>query len=478
MPSIPTFTSKTSITESSSNLKSNFQAPLDNVTGTEGLKAFTKLNDYYAAQQDLTDNVTAKKKFYEMKGTTDQFIVQEKDNYNEENALQNYNTKFNEYAKTELEKVGSPVIREKLRKELDVEYGQGVYHIKKNSFDSLEKESTGIYNSSQTTLAATYQEAGNNDWLKSQTRDQMLNNAVEYNKLHKLSPIDLLNRTKGIETTLFVNDVKGIMGSENTPELFKQLYESRDASKFVKNEDLSKLIIETYKNNISNIAIKGDENSNYDLALKTAKELESLRTPDGKKILNDKTQAEWGAFTEKLRTEKTSHETLKLESSQNLEINTYLKDERDNLKNAFVNKMTMTTDAAGNLAREKATQAETEFNSTVQNWLFANKDKTSSDKKQYITELKRNIIDKYNDNAISDINKISAFDSYQRPINIHRTMATYEDDYKSYLANPNGTNYLKTEAKLRGFVDKKGNPDVKAYFNSIKPILLQRLQQE
>ena len=478
MPSIPTFTSKTTVTESSPNLKTQFQAPIDNVTGTEGLKAFTKLNEYYSAQQDLTDTVEAKKKFYEMKGTTDQFVVQQKDNYNEQNAIQNYNNNFNEYSKAELDKVSNPIVREKLRKELSVEYGQGIYQVKKNSFDSLEKESAGIYNTSQNTLSSQYEQETNPE-LKNQIKDQMLTNAIEFNKQHKLSPVDLINRSKAIETLTFVTDFKKtVMGSDNAQESFKQLYDSKDASRFIKNEDLSKLLIETYKNNISNIAVKGDENSDYDKALKMAKELESLKTPDGKKILTDKSQADWGAFTEKLRTEKTSHETLKLEASQNLEINTYIKNEKDNLQNAFVNKMTMTTDAAGNLSREKATQAETEFNSTIQTWLFANKDKTNGEKKQYITELKRNIIDKYNDNAISDVNKISAFDSYQRPINIHRTMATYEDDYKSYLANPNGTNYLKTEAKLRGFVDKKGNPDVRSYMNVIIPILKQRLEQD
>jgi hypothetical protein len=237
------------------------------------------------------------------------------------------------------------------------------------------------------------------------------------------------------------------------------------------------LLIETYKNNISNIAIKGDINSDYDKAIKMANELETLKTPDGKKVLSDKTQADWATFKEKILNEKVGHEQLKLEASQNLEINTYLKDEKDNLQNAFINKMTMTTDAAGNLAREKATQAETEFNSTIQNWLFANKDKTNGEKKQYITQLKRNLIEKYNDNAIA-LENISAFDTYQKPMNIHRLFSQYESDYNAYNANPTAPNYLKTEAKLRGYVDKKGNPDVKAYFDSIKPLLLKRLQEE
>ena len=60
------------------------------------------------------------------------------------------------------------------------------------------------------------------------------------------------------------------MNSDNPVDAFKQLYENNNAQTFIKDSDLTKLVIETYKNKISNMAVAGDINSDYDKTCKSS----------------------------------------------------------------------------------------------------------------------------------------------------------------------------------------------------------------
>ena len=99
MPKITTFTSQTQLTNQSGEVKSQFQVPLTGGIAGGISSGLEKLNDYYVTKQNLQDSVEAKKKFYEIKGTTDTYLERQKDNYNEEDAISNYTKDFKEYSK-------------------------------------------------------------------------------------------------------------------------------------------------------------------------------------------------------------------------------------------------------------------------------------------------------------------------------------------------------------------------------------------
>ena len=78
-----------------------------------------------------------------------QFLKQEENNYNEQNAIQNFTNKWNNLTKQKLDGVSNIGVRNRIKQNLDLEYGDYVYNIKKQSFKALETESTNTYNSEE-----------------------------------------------------------------------------------------------------------------------------------------------------------------------------------------------------------------------------------------------------------------------------------------------------------------------------------------
>ena len=84
-----------------------------------------------------------------------------------------------------------------------------------------------------------------------------------------------------------------------------------------------------------------------------------------------------------------------------------------------------------------------------------------------------NIIDKYEE---IDIEKVTAFNLTDNKFNIVRETEQVEEFYEAYKADPKADNILKTLAKLNGYVQENGEPDVGAFMNDYVPILESRQQ--
>ena len=82
-----------------------------------------------------------------------------------------------------------------------------------------------------------------------------------------------------------------------------------------------------------------------------------------------------------------------------------------------------------------------------------------------------NIIDKYQD---VDITKVTAFNLTSNKFNIVRETDAINELKKQYETDPSQPNTLKTLAKLNGFVNEKGDPDVGALLNAYRIILQDR----
>lgn len=476
MPKIPTYTSTAQLTSQTPEIKTQFQVPLTGGAAGTISTGLEKINEFYIAKQNLQDTVEAKKKYYEIKGTTDTFFERQKNNYNEQDAITNYTKDFNEYTKLELNKIPNGDVRQKLKQELELEIGQGVLKIKKNSFDALEKEAASIYNTGQTTDVASYELNAGNPLEQYKFKDQVIRRAEEWGTQFKLSDIDKQLKVNAAKATLFLSDVKSqVMNSENPTDSFKQLYETNNTQTFIKDTDLTKLLIETYKNKISNMAVKGDPNSDYTAAVNLADQVEKLTKPDGTKIITDKNLLEWNKFKENIYQEKVNHNDLKEKAMQSADVNTYVQGQKDRVEGAFVNKFTTSTDIESIAGRQKAIDATNEYNQVLQGWFAVNKDKSTVDKKNYSTELANRIIDKYND---LDIKKVNAYDSKNNKINYHYLFDELQTLKENYKTDPNAEKGLASQAKLFGYVDKKGNADVNSFLRDYIPILQQRLQNQ
>ena len=127
------------------------------------------------------------------------------------NAIQNFTNKWEQLTKQKLSNISNLGVRERIKQNLDVEYGDYIYNIKKQSFKALETESTNTYNTEQNTLAAKYQTYKDNPIIKAQVKAQMLDNATDFVKSMQLSPIDEINKRNAVERDLFLLDLDQLL---------------------------------------------------------------------------------------------------------------------------------------------------------------------------------------------------------------------------------------------------------------------------
>ena len=135
----------------------------------------------------------------------------------------------------------------------------------------------------------------------------------------------------------------------------------------------------------------------------------------------------------------------------------------------FFNQFDSSLNKAAN--REKAFEAGQEYDQRIDAYLAANQDATYAEKQEYARDLRMNIIDKYED---IDIEKVTAFNLTSNKFNVTREADAVFELKKQYDIDPSKPNTLKILAKLNGFVDEKGNPDVGALLNVYIPILQDR----
>lgn len=472
MPKIPTYTAQTRMTADVADLKTQYQAPLTGGPVSQLVPVMQKLNDYYVAQQDLTEKIEAKKETFIIKGEADKFLKQEENNFNEQNAIQNFTNKWNNLTKQKLDGVSNIGVRNRIKQNLDIEYGDYVYNIKKQSFKALETESTNTYNSEQNTLAAKYQTYKDNPIIKAQVKTQMLDNASDFTKSMQLSPIDEINKRNAVERDLFLLDLDSVIGTANAKDNFAKMDEAFGASRFVKDDELTKALFVTYKEKISKIAVKGDPNSDYDRAIQIANEFEKLQRASGKKVLTGKLQSDWSDFRQNLLSESVAHEELKTKVVQGTEVNEYSVAQKDILQKTFYN--AIVPDLSGQRNKTLATESGFEYDQRFNQYLAANPSASKLEKKLYAKELSTLLIDKYRD---ADIANITTFDLQKNKFNIVREKQQIADLIASYNANPNEPNQLKTLAKLNGFKDKNGNPDINGFLKEYQKVIQARQKE-
>lgn len=472
MPRIPTYTAQTRMTADVADVKTQYQAPLTGGPLSALVPAMQKLNDYYVAQQDLTEKIEAKKETLIIKGEADKFLKQEESNFNEQNAIQNFTNKWNQLTKQKLDGISNVGVRDRIKQNLDLEYGDYVYNIKKQSFKALESESTNTYNSEQNTLAAKYQTYKDNPIIKAQVKSQMLNNASDFTKSMQLSPIDEINKRNAVERDLFLLDLDSVIGTANAKDNFAKMDEAFGASRFVKDDELTKVLFTTYKEKISKIAVKGDPNSDYDRAIQIANEFETLQRASGKKVLTGKLQSDWSDFRQNLLSESVAHEELKTKVVQGTEVNEYSVAQKDILQKTFYN--SNFPDLSGQRSVTLAKESGFEYDQRFNQFLAANPNASKLEKKLYAKELSTLLIDKYRD---ADIANITTFDLQKNKFNIVREKQQIADLITSYNANPNADNQLKTLAKLNGFKDKNGNPDINGFLKEYQKVIQARQKE-
>jgi len=355
---------------------------------------------------------------------------------------------------------------------LSLEESESIYHLKTNSFKAYEKESIQVYNDKINMDVAKYK-GTDNAILKVKYKEELYRDATDFNNEHELGSSDLENRLKTIDASLlFVDSDYTIgLGFNNAAETIAKLDSGIDGASFINDEIFSNNIFASYNQKINDLTIKGDPNADYDEAERLLSQLESFERYTGSKVVSGDREVKFANLRQRLLTEKVSHDSLVLKIRMGEEFEEYNKNQRSILNSEFFNALDARFNKSAN--KEKAEEATFEYDQRIELYLSSNPDASLFETQQYARDLRLNLIDKYQETSIQTI---TAFNLEENKFNVIREAKDVNRSYQEYQSDPQAKNILKTLAKLNGYLNEDGSPDVNAFMNDYTKILKQRQQ--
>ena len=468
MPKIPTFTAQGRPTAETSGVTSNIGISPTATVAARLLPAAEKTSNYFIKQRDNNEKLEAKKVVLDLKADADKIINSQKNNPNEEEAIKIYNDQFKPILDQKLSTVKNRRVKKLIQQGIDLENSESVYHLKTNSFKAYEKESNKVYNDTMNIGVNRYK-ATDNSILKAKYKATLYDDAEKFNKEHILGNNDLKKRKEVIDSVLFLTHADSYIGTANAEQKIANLDSTLNGVSFLSNEDFNKSVYSSYEAKINSLAVEGDPNADYDEALRLINELENFERYNGNKVVSGTIEKNFAQLKERVLGESIRHEDKVTKIEQGNVFFEYSQGQKKIMETTFYNQFDASLNKAAN--REKAFEAGQEYDARIDEYLSANPDATYPEQQQFSRELRMNIINKYQD---IDIAKITAFNLTSNKYNVVRETADVKKLKEEYDADPTQPNMLKTLAKLNGYVDKKGNPDVGALLNDYVPILQER----
>ena len=468
MPKIPTFTAQGRPTADAPGVVSNIQISPTSTVAASLLPAAEKTSKYFIKQRDNTEKLEAKKIALEIKAEGDKIIQSQKNNPNEEEAINIYKQEFKPIFEQKISTIKNRRVKKLVEQAIDLENSESIYHLKTNSFKAYETESTKVYND-EMGIGVNKYKATDNPILKVKYKTDLKDKAEKFNKEHMLGANDLKKRLEAIDTVLLLTDADSFIGLPNAEKQIANLDSSLKGETFLSNENFNKSIYNSYEAKINSLAVEGDPNADYDEAIRLINELENFKRYNGNKVVSGTIEKYFAQLKERVLGESIRHEDKVTKIKQGNDFFEYSKGQKDILELAFFNRFDASFNKPAN--REMAFEAGQEFDQRIDDYLAANPDASYPEQQEYARELRMNIIDKYENVKIE---QVSAFNLTSNKFNVNRDKDAISKLKAEYDADPSKPNNLKSLAKLNGFVDEKGNPDVGAFLNAYTLILQDR----
>jgi len=470
MPKIPTFTAQGRPTAETTGVRSNISISPTSTVAARLLPAANQLSNYAIKKRDNTEKLEANKTLLELKAEQEKIIFSQRDNINDEEAINNYKKQFAPILEQSLSTIKNRRVRNLVKQGADLENSESIYHLKTNSFKAYEKESVRVYNDDMNIGVNKYKTT-DNPILKVKYKQEFYRKAEEFNKEHMLGTNDLKKRKEAIDSVLLLADADSFIGLPNAEQQINNLDQSLKGDSFLSNEDFNKNIYDSYVAKINSLAVEGDPGADYDEAIRLTNELEKFKRYNGGAVISGKREQSFAVLKEKILGESIRHEDKVEKIIQGNRFFEYSKGQEKIMQATFYNALDASLNKGAN--KEKAFEAGQEYNIRIDEYLSSNPDATYPEQQQFSRELRMNIINKYQD---IDVQKITAFNLTLNKYNVVREADDIKKLKEQYDTDPKQPNMLKTLAKLNGYVDKKGNPDVGALLNDYIPILQQREQ--
>jgi len=468
MPKIPTFESTAKPTTDVGSVTTGIQVSPTSTIAAKLLPASNQLANYAIKKRDNEEKLIAKKAILELKSESDKIIQSQKDNISEEESINNWKQTFTPLIKQKTSSIENRRVRKLVEDGINLENSESIYHLKQNSFKAYEKESAKIYNDDINADVAKFK-AETNPTLKDKYRDQLYLKAELYNEEHMLGSNDLKKRIEAIDSVLLLTDADSLIGTPDAVEKIKQIDKDINGTKFLSDEIFNNSIYNSYKQKIESVAVKGDPNADYEEAERLLNELENFERYNGSKTISGKREAEFATLKQKILTESIGHDTFVRKIEQGNKFFEYQTEQKKLLEGTFFNAFDASFNKAVN--KERATEASLEYDARIDLYVQSNPDATYAEQQQYARQLRLDLVDKYEEVSIE---QITAFNLEENKFNVIRETSNIISLYDQYNADPSQKNILITMARLNGYVDEEGKPQVNKFFNDYIKILKSR----
>ena len=462
MPKIPTFEARGRITAESAGVQTGIQVSPTASPAAALADVARVAENYYIKQRDTAEKVESAKKVFEIKGELDKYIESEKENINEENAINNFKSKYNNYVKQQLSTITNSRVKKRIQQNLDLELSEYIYNIKSNSYKALEKDSLLNINNELNSLSGKYATTDNSILkvkYKTQAKDKIREFAQDFGL-----PENVLNKKlEAVDRDFLLADMNQLAGLANGAEQIKGLDDRLNGTKFLSDNDFGQGVYNSYLTKISEITIKGDVNSDYDRALDLVDELKEFKRSNGYEVKTGDISLKIDELEQKIINEQIQHNSLLEQQGNNKAFSDYAND----LQKALT---TSITDKGSGIPRElkdelAAAEIEAEYKQNIKDYLSVNPDADLEEKKQFARSLVFTLKSIYEDRNIAKLN------SYNLENNLFDIQTEYQrvlNDVKLLSENKLDPEILK---QYQTMADNNGISDVLEFINIYLPTL-------
>lgn len=465
MPKIPTFTAQGRPTAEAPSVRTGIQISPTATPAAGLLPSLNALTDYSIKKRDTAEKVEAAKKVFEIKGELDKYIEAEKENINDENAINNFKTKYDNYVKQQLGEITNNRVKKRIQQNLDLEYSEYVYNIKNNSYKALETESLTNINNEINSLSGKYA-TSDNPILKVKYKTQAKQKVREFAEDFDLPKNVLDKKLEAVDRDFLLADIQQFAGKVNGASEIKSLDDSLNGTKFLNDQDFSTGVYNAYNQKISELTIKGDPNSDYDRAVELLDELKEFERSNGYKVKTGDISVKIDSLEQKILNEQISHDKIVRTQGDNKLFYDYANDLKNSLSKSIADPFAQ-PELQDRLA---AVEVEQEFDKRMKEYVLANPEATLSEKQAYARSTTYVLKNKYEDNKIE---KASTFNLQQSATDI---IVQYNDTVNDMKKLAEGALDQDTIQSYESLARANGYQDIQSFMNDYLPLLKSQIE--
>lgn len=465
MPKIPTFTAQGRPTTDAPSLRTGIQISPTATPAAGLLPVLNQLTDYSIKKRDTAEKVEAAKKVFEIKGELDKYLEAEKENINDEDAINNFKTKYNNYLNQQLGGIKNNRVKKRIQQNLDLEYSEYVYNIKNNSYKALETESLTTINNEINSLSGKYA-TSDNPILKVKYKTQAKEKITQFAQDFDLPKNVLEKKLEAVDRDFLLADMQQFAGKINGEDQIKNLDDSLNGSKFLNDQDFSSGVYNGYLQAISEITVKGDVNSDYDRAVELIDELKNFERSNGYKVKTGDISIKIDNLEQKILNEQISHDKILRTQGNNKSFYNYANDLKNSLSKSIADPFGQ-PELQDRLA---AVEIEQEFDRRIKEYTLANPEATLAEKRAYARSTTYVLQNKYENNKIE---KLSTFNLQQSDTEI---LSQYNDTVNDMKKLSEGTLDQDTIESYKSLARANGYQDIQSFMNDYLPLLKSQIE--